>query len=77
MDCGEFVSLMSKKTARKGEISDMFKQFDLDKNGFIDFKELKIGMEKITGSKMPDSDVEDMLEEADLDGDGRINFRGK
>merc|ERR1712168_385345 len=74
LDYSEFVSLMSRLTAAAGEVYDMFRKFDLDKNGFIDWNELKIGMKKLTGENIPDEEIDDMMEEADLDGDGRINF---
>ena len=72
----EFMNLMTIKTAAIGEVNDMFKTFDVDKNGFIDWNELKVGMQNLVGHELEDSDIDEMMEEADLDGDGRINYAG-
>lgn len=72
----EFMNLMTLKTAAVGEVNDMFKTFDVDKNGFIDWQELKAGMETLVGHDLEDSDIDEMMDEADLDGDGRINYAG-
>lgn len=76
LDMNEFMNLMTIKTAAVGEVNDMFKTFDVDKNGFIDWNELKMGMQNLVGHELEDSDIDEMMEEADLDGDGRINYAG-
>jgi len=52
----------------------MFKHYDIDKNKFIDFEELKRMMEKL-GSPQTHLALKEMIKEIDEDFDGMISFR--
>lgn len=53
-------------------ITEAFKVFDRDNNGFISAAELRHVMTSI-GEKLTDDEVDEMIREADQDGDGRID----
>jgi len=48
--------------------------FDMNKDKFIDFEELKLMMEKV-GSPQTHLALKAMIREVDEDGDNRISFR--
>lgn len=52
----------------------MFKHYDIDKNKFIDFEELKHMMEKL-GMPQTHLALKEMIKEIDEDFDGMISFR--
>ncbi|XP_038075086.1 EF-hand domain-containing protein D2-like [Patiria miniata] len=52
----------------------MFKNYDTDKNHFIELMELKFMMEKL-GAPQTHCALKDMIKEVDEDHDGRISFR--
>lgn len=56
------------------EWKNIFELYDVDKNGFIDKKELKVMVAKLQGKKPKDEEVEKLLNEFDMDGDGMIGF---
>ena len=63
-------------TDEEANIRAAFRMFDRDKNGYIDYKELKFAMQNL-GEKMCEQEIQDMMKQADVDGDGRINYEGK
>ncbi|GFR83231.1 calmodulin [Elysia marginata] len=68
--------MMSKKSEKHEleEITDAFKIFDKNGDGYINAAELRHVMTNL-GEKLSDKEVEDMIKEADMDGDGRINYQ--
>lgn len=76
IDFPEFLTLMSRKvkdTETEAEISEAFRVFDKDGDGFISGEELREVMASL-GERPTDEEVEEMIQEADIDGDGQINF---
>lgn len=55
------------------ELREVFRSFDEDGNGFIEFDELKGALQKM-GQDPTDEQVQDMMNELDLNGDGMISF---
>ncbi|KAK4483389.1 hypothetical protein RD792_010575 [Penstemon davidsonii] len=55
-----------------GRIKEMFHMMDTDKNGNLNFQELKDGLNMI-GQPVPDPDVQLLLDAADCDGNGTLN----
>ncbi|XP_042058161.1 calcium-dependent protein kinase 24-like [Salvia splendens] len=53
-------------------IKEMFHMMDTDKNGHLNFQELKDGLFMI-GQPVPDHDVQILLDAADLDGNGMLS----
>jgi calcium-binding protein CML len=51
----------------------MFKEFDLDSNGYIDKEELKKGTKSL-GLNFDDATIEQMLQDADKNKDGKIQL---
>ena len=45
----------------------------LDKNGFIEPKELRKVMKRLTGEKLSKRDIEEMISVADKNGDGLLD----
>lgn len=68
----------------KVQIDKLFKEFDLDGDGYICASELRQSLKKIgpgfatIADDLTDEDVEEILEEilmeSDLDGDGKISY---
>ncbi|XP_077994903.1 EF-hand domain-containing protein D2 homolog [Glandiceps talaboti] len=56
------------------ECRKIFDSFDVDKNDFIDFKELKGMMERL-GEPQSDVALQSMIKIVDEDNDGQISFR--
>ena len=52
---------------------EAFREFDLDKNGFVGAAEIAHVLQSM-GEKATDDEVDEMILMADLDGDGRISF---
>jgi len=76
IDFMEFLSLMAKKMKdadTEEELTEAFKVFDRDGNGFISAAELRHVMTNL-GEKLSDEEVDDMIRDADVDGDGQINY---
>lgn len=53
-------------------IKELFQMMDTDKNGHLNFQELKDGMYMI-GQPLPDHDVQILLDAADYDGNGTLS----
>ncbi|XP_029634784.2 neo-calmodulin-like [Octopus sinensis] len=76
IEFNEFLEMMMKcksETNERQEVTDAFKVFDTNKDGFINASELRHVMMNL-GEKLTDKEVEDMIREADADGDGRIDY---
>ncbi|XP_038890963.1 calmodulin-like protein 8 [Benincasa hispida] len=76
IEFGEFFNLMAKKMKEneaEEELSEAFKLFDMDEDGYISPDELKHVMIHMV-EKLTDEEVEQMVNEADLDGDGLIDY---
>ena len=58
------------------EITDAFKIFDKNGDGFINAQELRQVMTNL-GEHLTEKELEDMMKEADTDGDGLINYNGQ
>jgi Ca2+-binding EF-hand superfamily protein len=55
------------------DIETLFNCYDLDKNGFIEPKELRKVMKRLTGEKLSKQDIEEMISVADKNGDGLLD----
>mmetsp|Transcript_27029 Transcript_27029/g.41911 ORF Transcript_27029/g.41911 Transcript_27029/m.41911 type:complete len:155 (+) Transcript_27029:72-536(+) len=76
IDFDEFLVMMKTRMDENDpelELKEAFKVFDLDGDGLIHWKELKVTMDKL-GSKLTDVEVHAMIREADEDGDGAISY---
>ena len=58
------------------EMENLFKMFDLNRDGFITEGEIKKTMKNL-GEKIKKKDVRKMMKVADLNKDGKISFPGK
>ncbi|GAA6106149.1 EF-hand domain-containing protein D2 [Tachysurus ichikawai] len=56
------------------DMEKMFKQYDSEKDNFIDLMELKLMMEKL-GAPQTHMGLKNMIKEVDEDLDGKLNFR--
>jgi|SRR6218665_1865727 len=86
VDFNEFLKMMahshvvraddhSKRRTEEEEMRQAFKVFDLDGNGYIDARELKMTMCNL-GENLSDKDIKHMMKLADKNGDGRIDYEG-
>ena len=76
MDFEEFATLMDRRmsiNSHRSEIHDTFQVFDVDKDGFISFTDLKITLQSL-GEDVTDQDVKDMIKEFDTKQDGKIDL---
>lgn len=55
------------------DVETLFNCYDLDKNGFIEPKELRKVMKRLTGEKLSKRDIEEMMSVADKNGDGLLD----
>lgn len=55
------------------DIETLFNCYDLDKNGYIEPKELRKVMKRLTGEKLSKRDIEEMISVADRNGDGLLD----
>lgn len=55
------------------DIEMLFNCYDLDKNGYIEPKELRKVMKRLTGEKLSKRDIEEMISVADKNGDGLLD----
>lgn len=60
---------------KEDELRTAFRVFDMDGNGTIDEKELRVTMNKL-GENLSDDDVRAMIHAADRNGDGKIDYEG-
>ena len=61
---------------RETEVTEAFRVFDREGNGFINAAEIRRVMTNL-GEKLNDEEVDEMIREADLDGDGQVNYEGE
>lgn len=76
IDFDEFCELMVKKMKEsepEEELVEVFKIFDKDNNGKIDWYDLKDVFKEL-GEKVTDDDLKEMIEEHDTDNDKALNF---
>ena len=76
IDFDEFCTLMLKKMKEsepEEELVEVFKIFDQDNNGCIDWYDLKAIFKEL-GEKVTDDDLKEMIEEHDTDGDKALSF---
>jgi len=76
IDFPEFLQMMAKKMKdidSEEEITEAFRVFDKDGNGYISAAELRHVMTSL-GEKLTDDEVDEMIREADLNGDGQIDY---
>ena len=76
IDFDEFRSLMLKKMKEsepEEELVEVFKIFDKDGNGVIDWTDLQVIFKEL-GEKVTDEDMKEMIEEHDFDRDKGLNF---
>jgi calmodulin len=79
IDFPEFLVMMANKCKdinAEDEMTEAFRVFDKDGNGFISATELRNAMLNL-GEKLTDEEVDEMLREADLNGDGQIDYEGR
>ena len=79
IDFKEFLILMNRYIHQfntEEEMKAIFTQIDLNHDGYISKKELKIMMKNL-GEKVRKKDIRKMIKEADLNHDGKISFSGK
>jgi Ca2+-binding EF-hand superfamily protein len=55
------------------DIETLFNYYDLDKNGYIEPKELRKVMKRLIGEKLSKRDIEEMIKVADRNGDGILD----
>ena len=55
------------------DVETLFNCYDLDKNGFIEPKELRKVMKRLTGEKLSKEDIVEMINAADQNGDGLLD----
>jgi calmodulin len=55
------------------DIETLFNCYDLDKNGYIEPKELRKVMKRLTGEKLSKRDIDEMISVADKNGDGLLD----
>lgn len=55
------------------DVETLFNCYDLDRNGFIEPKELRKVMKRLTGEKLSKRDIEEMISVADRNGDGLLD----
>jgi Ca2+-binding EF-hand superfamily protein len=63
------------KVSEEEELSEAFKQFDKNNDGFIDAEELRTAMMHF-GQKLTAKEAQEMLDLADINGDGKVNYSG-
>ncbi|CAF1073456.1 unnamed protein product [Rotaria sordida] len=55
------------------DVETLFNCYDLDKNGYIEPKELRKVMKRLTGEKLSKQDIDEMISVADKNGDGLLD----
>ena len=55
------------------DIKEAFREFDLDKNGYVGAAEIAHILASV-GEKATDDEIDEMIAMADLDGDGQISY---
>ena len=76
IDFEEFCMLMVRKMKEsepEEELVELFKIFDKDNNGQIDWYDLQVIMTEL-GEKLSEADLREMIEEHDHDGDQSLTF---
>lgn len=70
IDFPEFLTMMARKmadAASEEEVTEAFRVFDKDGNGFISAAELRHVLRDL-GERLTDAEIEEMIREADKDG---------
>ncbi|ABO97277.1 predicted protein, partial [Ostreococcus lucimarinus CCE9901] len=57
----------------KDDIRQAFREFDLDRNGYVGAAEIAHVLASM-GEKVTDDEIDEMILMADTDGDGQISF---
>lgn len=74
----EFLKVAEKrpiKTKIAAALKDLFAEFDTDKSGFIDEKDLRKLVDQAgNGKDISDKDLKDLVKKVDTSGDGKISF---
>lgn len=76
IDFEEFCNLMLRKMKEsepEEELVEVFKIFDKDNNGHIDWYDLAVVFKEL-GEKVTDEDLKEMIEEHDYDNDRALSF---
>lgn len=55
------------------DVETLFNCYDLDRNGYIEPKELRKVMKRLTGEKLSKRDIDEMMSVADKNGDGLLD----
>lgn len=55
------------------DVETLFNCYDLDRNGYIEPKELRKVMKRLTGEKLSKRDIKEMMSVADRNGDGLLD----
>ncbi|KAG0258724.1 hypothetical protein DFQ27_004492, partial [Actinomortierella ambigua] len=77
IDLREFITMMTRKsaeTSNEQEITEAFRVFDKDGNGFISAGELRHVLAGL-GEYLSEAEVDEMIRDADADGDGQVNYK--
>ncbi|GMY32416.1 calcium-dependent protein kinase 24 [Fagus crenata] len=77
LDCDEFVTMsvhLMKKIGGDELLSQAFRFFDKNQNGYIEFEELRETMQDDKHGPNDDQFIEDIMFDVDLDKDGRISY---
>merc|ERR1712119_4170 len=77
LDLIEFLQMMKEKIREQNkeeEIGEAFRVFDIDRNGYIDRRELGLMM-KFMGEPVTQEEIDDILDEADKDQNGLIDYK--
>ncbi|XP_026873337.2 troponin C, slow skeletal and cardiac muscles-like isoform X1 [Electrophorus electricus] len=81
VDFNEFLVMMVRcmkddsKAKSEEELSNIFRMFDKNRDGYIDIEELQ-AMLKSTGETTSEEEVEELMKDGDKNNDGKIDYDG-